>query len=110
MDLRAQLAAQQAETDAVKSTSLRATAAREVAAPQPAEAEAAQLAIATTASLNEAAALEAQLTALHAAAAPTPPPGGDPYSHIADSLARLEKHLRVHLAKPAHGAADVKRF
>ena len=107
-DLRAQLVAKKAETDAAsrkaaeaadeKIVALRAQlaaeqaktiAAHETAGRQTAEAkEAAELAAATAASIREAAALEAQIAALHATYPPAPP-GGDPNSRVAEALALL---------------------
>ena len=66
--------------------------------------EAAQLAMATAASLREAAALEAQLAALQASPAPL---GGDPNSRVADSLAWLGKFSRARPSESALSAADV---
>ena len=121
-DLRAQLVAKQAETDAAareaaeaadeKIVALRAQlaaekakadAAHEAVGRQAAEAkEAAGLAAATAASIREAAALEDQIAAPHAVHAPAPP-GGDPNSRVAESLARLG----LPLARPRKAAGDV---
>ena len=76
MALRAQLAGGKAKADAD----------HEAAGRQAAEAkEAAELAAATTASIREAAALEAQIAALLATHAPAPS-GGDPNSRVAVAL------------------------
>ena len=92
-DLRAQLAAEQAKN----------VAAQEAAGRQAAAAnEAAELAAATAASIREAAALEAQIAALHAAPAPAPP-GGDPNSRVAESLALLGRPRM----RPLEAAGDV---
>ena len=70
---------------------------------QAAEAkEAAELAAATTASIREAAALEAQIAALHAARAPAPP-SGDPNSRVAEALALLGRPR----TRPPEAAGDV---
>ena len=70
---------------------------------QAAEAkEAAELAAATTASIHEAAALEAQIVALHAAHAPAPP-GGNTNSRVEEALALLGRPQ----TRPPEAAGDV---
>ena len=64
--------------------------------------EAAELAAATTASIPEAAALEAQISALHAAHEPVPP-SGEPNSRVEEALALLGRPR----TRPPEAAGDV---
>ena len=91
--LRAQLAREKAKADA----------AHEAVGRQAAEAkDAAELAAATAASIHEAAALEAQITAPHAAHAPAPP-GGNTNSRVEEALALLGRPQ----TRPPEAAGDV---